>query len=96
MQLLIILDKEKPSNDSEIYVPAEGYDYGYALIYGDSSTFLIILNYGAYPFVYHPSFTFQNTDGSTFEKFSPYFLSVSGVKKFFKNKTLEYLFYQSH
>ena len=94
IQVLIILNKEESSHNAEIYVPAEDYDY--AIIYGDLSTFLIVSNYGCHPFVHHPSFNFDNSDGSTFEDHSLLSLSFKDIKKFLKSKTLEYIFDQCH
>lgn len=94
IQLLIILDKDNSDYDNEIYTETD--DYGYAILYGDESTFLIIGNYGCHPFVYHPSFVFGNSDGSTFEDSQCQFFNLNELKSFFKEKALEYLFDQSH
>jgi len=97
IQLLVYLDKETSNYEDEIYcINDEEYDDGYAIIYGDSSTFLILANYGCHPFIYHPSFTFDNSDGSTFEDPSYFSYNLDELKAFFKEKALEYLFNQSH
>ena len=98
MQLLMILDKEKSLSDGLMYTPGEGYDYGYgyAIIYGDSSTYLIVGSHTWQPFVYHPSFTFDNSDRSTIESPSYSDLNFEELKIFFKRKTLEYIFNQCH
>lgn len=96
LQLLTILDKEKSDNEMELYVPVEGCDSGYAIIYGDESTFLIVGNYFAHPFVYHPSFAFSNSDGSTFEDCRYDLLNFKQIKNILKRRALEYIFEQVH
>jgi hypothetical protein len=96
IELLIILDKEKSCDDSGYYVPAKGNNSGYAIIYGDSTTFLIVGCHGGKPFVYHPSFTFNNTDSCTFEDSLENLFSLNKLKTFVKKKALEYIFEQSH
>lgn len=102
IQLLVFLDDELSNYDNEDYCVKDcndddyDYDDGYAIIYGDSSTFLIISNYEGHPSVFTPSFTFNNTDGSTFEDNSYFDYNLNELKHFFKQKTLEYLFNQCH
>jgi len=81
------------SDESNNYVP---YDNDYAIIYGDSSTFLILSNYGRHPSIYHPSFIFGNSDGSTYENAVFYYFNLDELKEYFKSKTLEYIFEQTH
>jgi hypothetical protein len=94
IQLLLILDKDNSDYDNEIYTVLD--DSGYAILYGDASTFLIVGNYGCHPFVYTPSFIFGNSDGSTFDDSPCQFFNLNKLKNFFKEKALEYLFDQTH
>lgn len=98
MQLLMILDKEKSLNDGLMYTSDDWFDYGfgYAIIYGDSSTYLIVGNHTWQPFVYHPSFTFDNSDRSTIEDPLYEILNFEELKIFFKRKAIEYIFNQCH
>lgn len=90
IQLMIFLNEEKSENDDEIYDPDE--NCGYAVIYGDSSTFLISGSDGRDHFVYHPSFTFNSIKGLNYQDPSNFIFELDDVKRFFKWSTLDLIF----
>jgi len=74
---------------------AKDKNFGYAIIYGNESTFLITGNYKSRPFSYHPSYAFNNVNDYTLE--DPLFychLEFEEVKEVLKRKTLKYMFDQ--
>lgn len=96
IQLLMTMIKESKESDESEEDNYNPCDNDYAIIYGDSSTFLILMNYGCHPSVYYPSFAFNNSDGSTYEDAVYYYFELDELKEYFKAKTLEYIFEQTH
>jgi len=72
-----------------------GYSHGYAIIYENTKTFLIVGCYGSHPFVCTPKFEFVNSDGSTNDK-CKFDASLETIVADAQKNTLEYLFNQSH
>lgn len=69
---------------------------GWAIIYGDANTFLIVGNVNSHPFVMTPTFTFDNSHGSTSENFDFPSLNLEQVKYLLKTKAPEYVFNASY
>ena len=63
----------------------------YALLYEGPDDFLVVGLHDCHPFVYSPSFSFYNTDGSTFEE-----PPTGNLREAIRRKALEFLFNQIH
>jgi len=69
---------------------------GWAIIYGTTNLFIIVGNNESHPFVITPTFSFNNSDGSTSEDIDLPSLNFDQVKYLLKTKTVEYIFNQRH
>lgn len=72
-------------------------DNGFAIIFSNEITFVILMNSGSHPAVITSEFSFFNSDGSTYEDVTNFpLLTLSEVVSLLKEKMTEYLFEPQH
>jgi len=94
IQLLTFVDRRKSDYGYDNYIPViDPEEQGYALIYGDYTTYLIIGCFYESHFVYHPSFTFDsNYDVNKIKSNTCIIDDIAQIRRFFRIKTNEILF----
>lgn len=82
-KLVFIVSKQEDSEDH------------WAFLYESPSQVFVIGNTSSHPFVHTATFSFGNSDGSTYDSVETA-LSLRGIIDFVKKKCVEYLFEQFH
>ena len=88
--------REWSSQDGQTRLQYCLYDDGWAVVFGSPTTFLVVGNNGAHPFVVTPGWSFDNSDGSTDDDFDPSEMTLAQIKAKAIQKTREFVFEQQH